>query len=47
MIQRFNVAKPFPHNLAQVSVLYSGERPEMTSHDEEPKKAKQQKEIKR
>ena len=36
-------AKPFPRNLALVSVLYLGERPEMTSHDEEPKKAKTRK----
>ena len=28
------------HNLALVSVLYSSERPEITSHDEESKKAK-------
>jgi len=33
------VAETFPHNLALVSVLYSGERPEMTSYDEEPEKA--------
>ena len=37
---RFNVAKPFPHNLALVSVLYLGERPEITPHEEEPNKAK-------
>jgi hypothetical protein len=28
------------HNLALVSVLYSGEQPEITPHDEEPNKAK-------
>jgi hypothetical protein len=28
------------HNLALISVLYSGERPEITSQDEESKKAK-------
>jgi len=28
------------HNLALISVLYSGERPEITSHDEELRKAK-------
>jgi hypothetical protein len=30
----------FPHNLQLVSVLYSGERPDITPHDEESKKAK-------
>jgi hypothetical protein len=30
----------FPHNLGPVSVLYSSERPEMSSHDENSKKAK-------
>jgi hypothetical protein len=30
-IQRFHVAKTFPHNLALVSVLYISERPEMTT----------------
>jgi len=34
------VAKPFQHNLALVSVLYIGERPEMTSHGGKPTKAK-------
>jgi hypothetical protein len=34
----------FPHNLPPVSVLYSGERPEMSPHDEESKKAKQENE---
>jgi hypothetical protein len=34
----------FPHNLALVSVLYISERLEMTSHDEEPNKAKTTKE---
>jgi hypothetical protein len=33
------VAEPFPHNLALISVLYSGERPEITPHDEESEKA--------
>jgi hypothetical protein len=32
------VGEPFPHNLALVSVLYFGERPEITPHDEESKK---------
>ena len=36
----------FPHNLALVSVLYFGERPEIAPHDEESKKAKTKKEIK-
>ena len=31
------------HNLALISVLYSGERPEITSHDEELRKAKTRK----
>ena len=30
----------FPHNPAVVSVLYIGERPEVTPHNEELKKAK-------
>ena len=30
----------FPRNLALVSVLYFGERPEIAPHDEESKKAK-------
>jgi hypothetical protein len=37
---RFNVAEPFPHNLALVSVLYLSERPEMTSHGGKARKAK-------
>ncbi len=36
---RFNVAELFPRNLALVSVLYLGERPEITPHDEESEKA--------
>jgi len=32
-----------PHNLALVSVLYSGERPELTSHCEKSKTAKTRK----
>jgi hypothetical protein len=32
------IAEPFPHNLALISVLYSGERPEITPHDEESEK---------
>jgi hypothetical protein len=35
-----SLASHFPHNLALVSVLYSGERPEMTSHGGKSKKAK-------
>ena len=35
----------FPRNLAVVSVLYLSERPEITPHEEEPKRPKQQKEI--
>jgi hypothetical protein len=30
-----------------ISVLYSGERPDITPHDEEPKKAQKQKEIRK
>jgi hypothetical protein len=30
----------FEHNPALLSVLYSGERPEITPHEEEPNKAK-------
>jgi hypothetical protein len=36
----FEAVLRFPHNLAPVSVLYIGERPEMTSHDEEPMKVR-------
>jgi trimeric autotransporter adhesin len=35
-----SLSSHFPHNLALVSVLYSGERPEMTSHGGKSKKAK-------
>ena len=34
----FEEAPTLRRNLALVSVLYTGERPEMTSHDEEPMK---------
>jgi hypothetical protein len=33
----------FPRNFALVSVLYFGERLEMTCHDEKPRKAKTRK----
>jgi hypothetical protein len=36
----FEEVPTFRRNLALVSVLYSSERPEMTSHDEEPKKVR-------
>ena len=36
----FEEVLTFRRNPELVSVLYIGERPEMTSHDEEPKKAK-------
>jgi hypothetical protein len=36
----FEEVLTFPRNPALVSVLYVSERPEMTSEDEEPKKAK-------
>ena len=42
----FEEAPTFQRNLALVSVLYIGERPEITPHDEESKKAKTRKEIK-
>jgi hypothetical protein len=37
------VAEPFPHNLALISVLYFGERLEITPHDEESEKAQNKK----
>ena len=43
----FQPGADISHNLALVSVLYFSERPEMISHDEEPKKAKKQKEIRK
>ena len=42
-LQRFNDLtrrSHFPRNLVLVSVLYLTERPEMTSHDEEPMKVR-------
>jgi hypothetical protein len=36
----FEEVLTFPHNLALVCVLYFGERPEITPHDEESEKAK-------
>ena len=42
---RFNVAEPFPHNLALISVLYLGERPEISPHDEESEGQNKQNQI--
>jgi hypothetical protein len=39
------VVPTFRHNLALISVLYSGERPDITPHDEESKKAKNRKKL--
>jgi hypothetical protein len=36
----FEEVLTFPRNLALVSVLYLSERPEMTSHDEQPMKVR-------
>jgi hypothetical protein len=44
-IRPSNAAEPFQRNLALISVLYSGEQPEMTPPDEKSKKAKNRKKL--